>query len=139
MFRYDKLEEICKKYGYLIELKRGNYNKLFVIVTYDTRCTQGKVQVGHIDFDNVITRNGVQYVTNLRLYKELTMNVESNSIKPEDWNTTDHSIYLFLVKWRLKKFRKQLDDFDSHITFLETHNKKQKANKLEMDADKDFK
>lgn len=139
MFRYDKLEEICNKYGYLIELKRGNYNKLFVIVTYDTRCTQGKVQVGHIDFDNVITRNGVQYVTNLRLYKDLTMNVESNSIKPEDWNTTDHSIYLFLVKWRLKKFRKQLDDFDSHITFLETHSKKQKANKLEMDADKDFK
>lgn len=139
MFRYDKLETVCKKYGYLIELHTYNYSKQFQILTYDTRCKQGKVPVGYIEFEDVITRNGVQYVKKIHLYPELSMGVESNSIKPEDWHSSEHEFYMFLVKWRLKKFRKQIDDFDSHITFLETHNKKTKANKLEMDADKDFK
>lgn len=139
MFRYDKVEKVCNKYGYLIELCTYNYSKRFVILTYDTRCKQGKVQVGYIEFEDIITRDGVQYVKKINLYPELSMNVENNSIKPEDWHSSEHEFYLFLVKWRLKKFRKQIDDFDSHITFLETHNKKQKANKLEMDADKDFK
>ena len=139
MFRYDKLETVCKKYGYLIELHTYNYSKQFQILTYDTRCKQGKVPVGYIEFEDVITRNGIQYVKKIHLYPELSMNVECNSIKPEDWHSSEHEFYMFLVKWRLKKFRKQIDDFDSHITFLETHNKKTKANKLEMDADKDFK
>ena len=117
---------------------RRPINKQFVIVTYDTRCTQGKVQVGYISFDDVITKNGVQYIKKIRLYTDLTKNVESNIIKPEEWHTTDHEFYLFLVKWRLKKFRKELDDFDTHVTFLETHSKKSKANKLEMDAQQDF-
>lgn len=139
MFRYDKVEEICKKYNYVIELGEYRFTKQFQIVTYDTQCKQGKVPVGYIKFEDIITRNGVQYVTKISMYEELQTNVESKSLKPEDWCTTEHEYYLFLVKWRLKKFRKQIDDFDSHITFLETHNKKTKANKLEIDAQQDFK
>lgn len=139
MFRYDKVEEICKTYKYVIELRKKFCSNQFQIVTYDTRCTQGKVVVGYIDFDDVITRNGVQYVKKIYMYNELDPNIESNSIKTEDWHTTEHEYYLFLVKWRLKKFRKELDDFDNHLIFLETHEKNSKANKLELDAQQDFK
>ena len=139
MFRYDKVESLCKKLNYVIELRTYNYSKQFQILTYDTRCKQGKVPVGYIEFEDIITRDGVQYVKKIHLYTELTMNVESNSIKPEDWHTTEHEFYLFLVKWRLKKFQKQINDFDSHIVFLQTHEKQTKANKLEIDAQQDFK
>ena len=73
MFRYDKVEKVCNKYGFLIELCTYNYSKRFVINTYDTRCKQGKVPVGYIEFEDIITRNGVQYVKKIHLYNELTM------------------------------------------------------------------
>lgn len=138
MFDFTKLEKLCSKHGFVIELRKDDYRKKFYILTYQTQCKAGLVKVGYFKFDDVITQDGKQYVKKITMTTKLEKDIEENKIEYDSWRESVHECYLFLIGWRLKKFRREIDDFDSHNTFLVKYEKKQKATKLEEDAKKDF-
>lgn len=108
-------------------------------ITYENPLIKyGKFELGSLQDKDIITKDGVQYIKHFKFAYEINFDQSEKYISCYDWQRSTHEYFLFLLKWRAKKLKKQIDDFISHLSFLQERTKIEQVNEKLADVSKDF-
>lgn len=98
----------------------------------------GVFVVGTFDDYRLVTIDGVQYIKSLKFANKVNYNQTNLNLSCHSWQRTTHEYFLFLLKWQIKKLKKQIDDCISQMVFLQKRSKEEEVTSKLSDVNKDF-
>lgn len=98
----------------------------------------GQFTAGNFSDSEIVTINGIQYIKSLEFAHEISTDQADKYISSYDWQRRTHSYFMFLLRRQVKKIKKQIDDFISHLAFLQQRSKQEEITGKIADVNKDF-